>query len=500
MTGSMFPTPARSRLSARAAASALALLLAGCAVGPNYHRPVAPITPTFKEAQGWRPSNPADGLDKGAWWSMYKDPTLDELERQVAANNQTVKEYEAAYRQAHAIVAEARAAFFPTLTGSITGQRSHNGVGAGTTTGTTGTTSGPGAGVTTTAGTGTTNTGVAVLEAAWVPDLWGRVRRTVESEKSLAQASAAELANARLSAQAVLAEDYFELRVLDEEAELYRNTVASYEQFLKLTQLQYREGTQAYAAVVSAQSQLASARALLISVGATRAQMEHAIAVLTGVPPAKLSIAPAKLGRDVPVAPAGVPSTLLQRRPDVAAAERQVSAANAQVGVAIAAYFPDLTLTGQYGNSTSNLGRLFDASHSLWSFGANVSETLLDFGLRRAQVQAARAAYDQQVAAYRQTVLTAFEGVEDQLAASRVYQDQEQAQLENEAAAREALRLDLADYREGTIDYNTVLVAQVAALNASQNVLTVLLQRYQASVLLVEDLGGGWEATDLPNG
>ena len=491
-----------SRRSRAAGGLALAALLAGCAVGPNYHRPSAPITPAFKEAAGWTASNPADGIDRGAWWSMFHDPTLDQLERRVAASNQTVKQYEAAYREAHAVVAEARASFFPTVTGSLNAQRSHNAAGStavgGTSVGAgTGTVIGTGTG-TTVATRATTNTAVGLVEASWVPDLWGKIRRTVESEKSLAQASAAELANARLSAQAALAEDYFELRVLDEQAQLYCDTIADYQKYLQLVTFQFKEGTQPLSAVITAQSQLYGAQAALISVGTTRAQMEHAIAVLTGAPPAELDIPPAPLSREVPVAPAGVPSTLLQRRPDIAAAERQVSSANAQIGVAISAYFPDLTLSGDYGGSAANLGNLFKLGATLWSLGADVSETLLDFGLRRAQVAAARAVYDEDVANYRQTVLTAFQGVEDELAALRVLQQQQAVLLQTEAAARQAVQLDLAEYREGTVDYTTVITAQATLLSASQNVLTVLQQRLQASVLLVEDLGGGWSAGELP--
>jgi NodT family efflux transporter outer membrane factor (OMF) lipoprotein len=483
---------ARRTLPARrwraAAALTISAALAGCMVGPNYERPSAPVTPAFKEAAGWRPSDPADGIDKGAWWSMFNDPVLDSLEQRVATSNQTVKQFEAAYREAHAIVAEARATLFPTVGGALDAQRSHGG-GSGGASGAT----------TTTATTNTMTTGaVGLFEASWVPDLWGRIRRTVESDKSLAQASAAELANARLSAQASLAEDYFLLRDLDEQARLYRETISGYETYLQLTTHQFKEGTQPLSAVVSAQSQLYSAQALLVSVGSTRAQMEHAIAVLAGAPPATLSITPTSLSRDVPVVPAGVPSALLQRRPDIAAAERQVSSANAQIGVAIAAYFPDLTLSGQSGVSGGNLASLFSAGTGLWSVGADLSATLLDFGQRRAQVAAARATYDEDVASYRQTVLTAFEGVEDELANLRVFQQQEAVLLQNEAAANEAVRLDLAEYAEGVVDYTTVITAQAAALTASQTVLSVLAERYQASVLLVEDLGGGWTASDLP--
>jgi NodT family efflux transporter outer membrane factor (OMF) lipoprotein len=489
------PSPACNRRFSRLVGLGMAATIAGCAVGPNYQRPSVPTTPRFKEAEGWRPSLPTDGIDKGAWWSMYNDPVLDSLERRVATSNQTVKAFEAAYRQAHAIVAEGRALYFPTVAGSINLQRSHGG--ATTTTGT-GTTV-----PTTTTGTGTasssaTTTAVGLLEATWVPDLWGRVRRTVESEKALAQFSAAEIANARLAAQALLAEDYFQLRVLDEEADLFRRTIAGYQEFLRITQVQYREGTQAQSAVNTAETQLYAAQAQLIAIGVLRAQMEHAIAVLVGVPPAMLGIPPARLSREVPVPPAGLPSTLLERRPDIAAAERQVAAANAQIGVAISAYFPNLTLTGDYGASANDLGRLFSAATSFWALGADVSETLLAFGLRHAQVAAARALYDEQVANYRQTVLVAFQGVEDSLAALRILQQQEAVQLQTEATARETVRLVLAQYRAGTVDFTTVVTAEAIALSASVNVLTVLLQRLQASVLLVEDLGGGWSAAELP--
>jgi NodT family efflux transporter outer membrane factor (OMF) lipoprotein len=478
-----------ARRGLRAAGLTLSATLAGCMVGPNYERPSAPMTPAFKEAAGWRPSDPADGIDKGAWWSMFNDPALDSLERRVATSNQTVAQYEAAYRGAHAIVAAARATLFPTVSGALDVQRS-GGAGAAASAG--------GATVAT-APAKTAATGAdGLLEASWVPDLWGKIRRTVESDRSLAQASAADLANARLSAQASLAEDYFLLRDLDEQARLYRETISGYEKYLQLTTLQFKEGAQPFSAVVSAQSQLYSAQALLVGLGSTRAQMEHAIAVLAGAPPADLSIAPAPLSRDVPVVPAGVPSTLLQRRPDIAAAERRVSSANAQIGVAIAAYFPDLTLSGQNGASGANLAGLFSAGAGFWSVGADLSATLLDFGQRRAQVAAARALHDEDVASYRQTVLTAFEGVEDQLANLRVFQQQEAVLLQNEAAANEAARLALAEYRDGVVDYTTVITAQAAALSASQNVLSVLAERYQASVLLVEDLGGGWSASDLP--
>ncbi|MGC1302996.1 MAG: efflux transporter outer membrane subunit [Caulobacteraceae bacterium] len=486
-------------------ALSLATLLGGCTVGPDYHRPPAPTPPAFKEAQGWTPSHPADAVDKGAWWSMFKDPVLDGLEQRVAISNQTVKQAEAAYRQAHQIVAEARAGFFPTLGVNATAERSHDPAGISASSFGSGTTTTSGAGATTTTGTGSTSGGSrsatlyeGALEASWAPDLWGKIRRTVESDKALAQVSAADLANARLAAQAALAEDYFQLRVLDQQAQILDDTVAAFQRFLKLTQDQFKEGTQPQSAVLAAETQLYGAQSSLISVGVARAQMEHAIAILVGVPPSALTIAPAPLGRDVPTPPVDLPSTLLQRRPDIAAAERQMASGNALIGVAVSAYYPDLTLSGQYGTGASSLGQLFSASSSLWSFGGDAAETLLDFGLRRAQVRAARAVYDQDVAAYRQTVLTAFQGVEDELSSLRIYQQQQEVLIRTEETARKTVQLDLDEFREGTVDYTTVITAQANLLSASLNVATVLQNRFQASVLLVENLGGGWTAAELP--
>jgi NodT family efflux transporter outer membrane factor (OMF) lipoprotein len=481
-------------------ALALAATLGGCTVGPDYHRPTAPISPTFKEAEGWTPSHPTDAIDKGAWWSMFNDPVLDSLETRVAISNQTVKQYEAAYRQAHQIVAEARASFFPTLSADATAQRSHEPAGVSTSTGA-GSSTGAvttGTGASSSSSSRSTTAYEGLLEASWAPDLWGKIRRTVESDKALAQVSAADLANARLSAQASLAEDYFELRVLDEEAQIYRDTVAAYQRYLKLTQDQFKEGTQPQSTVLTAQTQLYGAQASLINVGVARAQMEHAIAILVGTPPASLSIAPARLSRDVPTPPIALASTLLERRPDIAAAERQMASGNALIGVAVSAYYPDLTLSGEFGTGASNLGQLFSASTALWSFGAEAGETLLDFGLRRAQVRAARAVYDEDVASYRQTVLTAFQGVEDELSSLRIYQQQEAVLIQTEDTAQKALQLDLDEFKEGTIDNTTVITAQATLLGASLNVVSVLQDRLQASVLLVENLGGGWTTADLP--
>jgi len=459
------------------------LMLAGCTVGPDYRRPAAPLAPRYKEAAGWVPSHPADTIDRGAWWTMFGDPMLDKLEQRIATANQTVKEYEAAYRAAHQAVAEAHASLFPTISADASLQRTH----------------GASSGNAVSSGA-TRTTSLGEVEASWVPDLWGKVRRTVESNRDLAQASAADLANARLAAQSALAADYFELRVLDEQARLYRDTVADYQQFQTLTTNQYEQGTQARSAVITAQTQLYGAQAALVDIGVRRSAMEHAIAALVGVTPAELTIAPAAFSHDAPVAPTEVASTLLERRPDIAAAERRMAAANAQIGIAVSAYFPDLSLSGGYGAGGSGLGTLLRAGTSLWSIGADIAETLFDFGARRAKVRAARATYDESVAAYRQTVLTAFQGVEDELAALRVYQEEEAVLVRTQSSAQEAVQLDLNQYKEGMIDYTTVITAQATALAASRSLLTVQQERLQASVLLVENLGGGWSSRDLPKG
>jgi len=474
-----------------------AVALTGCTVGPNYERPTAPTATHFKEAEGWTPADPQESIDKGAWWSMFNDPVLDGLERRIAVSNQTLKEYEAIYRQAHQIVAEARSGYFPTVSGSLGAQRSKSATGSTSTVG--------GASTTTTSATVVTNNSntptnlySAGLDASWAPDLWGKVRRTVEGDKASAQSAAANIANYKLSLQATLAEDYFELRVTDEEIKLYQETVADYQKYLQLTINQYNAGSQAKSAVVSAQTQLLSAQAALVNFGASRAQYEHAIAMLVGVTPDQLTITPATLSRDVPTAPIGVASTLLQRRPDIAAAERTVNYANAQIGIAESAFYPTLTLSGSVGSDATTISNLFSASSTLWSVGASAADTLVDFGLRRAEVRAARAVYDEDVATYRQTVLTAFQNVEDEIAALRVYEKQEAVELEYEKAAKEAVRLDLNEYKAGVVDYTTVITAQTSALSASQNVLTVLESRLLASVLLVEYVGGGWTPADLP--
>jgi NodT family efflux transporter outer membrane factor (OMF) lipoprotein len=506
-----------------------ASLLSGCVVGPNYRQPIAPTATHFKEADGWVPATPADAFAKGDWWTIFNDPVLDALEQRVTVSNQTVAQYFYAYRNAHQLVKEARSSYFPTLSGSAGATYSKSsssnrttttgsGVSTGgtTTTGATGTTTTGATGTTTSGTTGQTSTSTtgstvisssgtsavadftASLDASWVPDLWGSVRRQVESNTASAQASAADIANERLIVQSELAQDYFQMRVLDDQATLYRDTVAAYNRSLQLTQNQYNAGVAAKSDVITAQSQVLSAQAQLVDTGVVRAQMEHAIAMLVGVAPADLAIAPAPLSRRVPVAPSDVASSLLQRRPDIAGAERRVKAANALIGVQEAAFYPTVTLSASYGYGATNLGDLFNASSSLWSLGSQLADTLIDAGARRAAVRAQRALADEQTAVYRQTVLGAFQTVEDELVALRVLEQEYEVRVQAETAAKQVQQLALNEYRAGLVNYTTVVTDQALALTASQNVLTVLQQRLQASVALVQALGGGWDVKELP--
>ncbi len=503
--------PFAPRLIVRLAALALAsTALAGCVVGPNYSRPAAlpaaqAVPLAFKEAQGWTASQPMDHIDRGAWWSVFADPTLDALERRVAVTNQNVAAAEAAYRQARAIVAQNRATFFPTLgaSGGVTYTRSSASGGTsvisgGTviTTGSTSTTTGTS---TSSSSRGSTRYNVG-LNASWEPDVWGRIRRTVEASTATAQASAADLQAATLSAQAELAIDYFELRVLDEQKRLLTATVTGYQRSQKLTQNQYNAGIVARADVISATSQVQTAQAQLIDLDNQRAAREHAIAALVGTAPADLTVVVAALSRSVPVAPAGLPSQLLERRPDIAAAERSVASANANVGVAISAYYPNLTLSGSGTSSSTAIDQLFNLSNFTWSIGPQLAYTILDFGARKARVQQSRAQYDQTVANYRQTVLTAFQAVEDQLAALRILEQEQALRLAAEQSARQSEQIALNQYLAGQTTFTTVVTAQVQSLSAQQAALNVLGARLTASVSLIQALGGGWTQGDLPKG
>jgi NodT family efflux transporter outer membrane factor (OMF) lipoprotein len=474
------------------------LLCAGCAVGPDYAKPEAIVPATYKEVAGfiptgWKLGEPKEGIDRGAWWSVYDDPVLDGLERQVAVSNQTLRQSEAAYREARAVVREARAGLFPTVTLTPGVTRSSSGSGSSSSSSSLSSSSFGGS-------SSRTRTTYSVEGAAsWDPDIWGKIRRTIESDVASAQVSAADLAAATLSAQGTLAIDYFELRAADQLRTLLDDTVAQYQRALEVTQNQYDAGVAARSDVITAQTQLLSARAQAVNAGVQRATLEHAIAVLTGHAPADLTIAPTGLPLAVPVVPVSVPSALLERRPDIAAAERAMQQQNALIGVAVAAYYPDLSLSALYGYSGNPLGSLISASNRLWSLGASAAETIFDGGLRGAQVAAARAAYDGAVANYRQIVLTAFQSVEDQLSTLRILQEQAAIEADAVASARHALDIALNEYRAGTQSYTTVVTAQAILLADQQNALTVQQNRLVASATLIQNLGGGWDSSRIPD-
>ena len=417
---------------------------------------------------------------------------LDQLEAKIDISNQNVKAAVAAYDQAQALVRQAQAGYWPTVAASATRLR-----GAGRGGGGSGVTSN---GITTVTQSSSTVTSNSVgVSANWTLDIWGQIRRTVESDRASAQASAAALAAAELSAQATLATDYFELRAQDQLQRLLDDTVTAEQQSLKITESRYRFGVAAKADVVSAQAQLLSSQAQQINAKIQRAILEHAIAVLIGLQPAQFSLPPEAMRADVPTVPAGVPSTLLERRPDVAEAERKVAAANAQIGVATAAYFPTLTLSGSDQYTSSTLSHLISLPNRAWSLGPSLAETLFDAGSRRAQVAQARAAYEASVANYRQTVLSGFEQVEDEIATLRILEQQSVIEESAVKAAREAELLTLNQYKAGTVPYSSVITAQTTRLSAEETALTVLSSRLQASVVLIEALGGGWNSSQLPH-
>lgn len=473
-----------SRAALRLCAGLCLGLLAACTVGPNYRRPTAPVPASYKELEGWQPAHPRPAASGTAWWSIYDDPLLDGLERQIDISNETLKASAAAFREASAVAAEARAGYSPSVAIDATAQRASQGVSSAS--------AGRGGGRV------TQNQFDLTPSASWEPDLWGRIRRTVENAVANAQASAADLAAARLSAEAQLAADYLQLRVDDALKGVLDATIAAYQRSLDITRNQYNAGVVAQTDVITAETQLQGAQAQAINIGVQRALLEHAIAVLIGKPPSQFSIAPVPLKASVPVMPPGVPSTLLERRPDIAAAERAVAAANAEIGVAESAYFPTLTLTASFGFASTQLASLFEASNSAWSLGGDVSETLFDGGLRGAQLAAARAAYDQSVADYRQTVLAGFQQVEDELATLRILAHEAAVEAAAAASAEAAVRLTLNQYQAGTVAYTSVVVAQATALGDRETELNILASRLTASVTLVEALGGGWTAEQLP--
>ncbi|MTW11353.1 efflux transporter outer membrane subunit [Pseudoduganella eburnea] len=447
----------------------MTLALAGCATGPAYQVPSAPLPAQFKEAQGWQPAAPADLLEKGPWWELFGDATLNELARQVEVNNQNVAAAAARYAQARALVAEQRASLFPQVTLDASADRSGGG--------------------------GQQRTGNQYrvnIGGSWEPDVWGRLRAGVSGAQASAQASAADLAAARLSAQGELAANYIGLRLADAQLALLTETVEGYQRVLQITQNRVNAGVAPTSDLLQAQTQLANASADRLTTQRQRAQFEHAIAVLLGKAPADFALAPAPWTLQVPAIPVGLPSTLLERRPDIAAAERRVAAANAQIGIARSAYFPSLSLSGSYGVAGSAAGGLFSASNTLWSLGLSAAQTLFNAGATGARVDQASAARDVAVANYRQSVLDALADVENQLAAGNVLAQQQSLRETSANSATQVEQQMLNRYRAGQVGYTDVVTAQVTALNARRALLQTQADRQSSAVALVQALGGGW--------
>jgi NodT family efflux transporter outer membrane factor (OMF) lipoprotein len=462
-------------------AISLAAMLGACTVGPNYVKPDVAAPAAFKEAQGWKPAQPRDELPRGNWWEAFNDSVLNGLVEQVEVSNQNIRAAEAQFRQARALAQQARAGYYPTVSGSGSVTRSRSG-------GTTSTNTSTGR---------TSNLYKLGLDASWEPDIWGKVQRSVESGNAEVQASAADLAAAKLSAQAELAQDYFLLRVADERKKLLDDTVAAYEKSLQLTQNQYAVGVVARGDVVTAETQLKSAQAQAVDVGVQRSQLEHAIAVLIGKAPAEFSIAPVTFNLALPNIPVGVPSALLERRPDIAAAERRAASANAQIGVAQAAFYPDLTVSAAAGFQSASFAKWLTYPSRFWTLGPSLAQIIFDGGLRKAKTEQAIAAYDENVANYRQNVLTAFQEVEDNLSSLRILEEEARLQDEAVKSARESVAITTNQYKAGTVSYINVVNVQTIALTNERNALAILGNRLTAAVQLVKALGGGWNAAEL---
>ena len=467
--------PFRSSLPALAAAA----LLSACAVGPDYVRPTLDVPAAWKESGDWKPADPRPAVSGLAWWQAYGDAALDGLESDALDANQNIRQAEATYRQARAILDEDRAGLFPTLGLNLGADRARTNT------------------------TGTPRTGNSYslgLAGSWEPDLWGSVRRTIESGAASAQASADDLAAARLSIQTTLAQDYLQLRVADQQRDLYDATIEAYTKALQLTRAQHAAGVALQSDVSLAESQLAQAQASAVDLEATRAQLEHAIAVFTGRAPAQFTLARApasqSLALQMPATPAGLPSALLEHRPDIAGAERRAASANANIGVAKAAYFPQLTLSASGGFGAAALGNLFDTPGRVWALGAALAQTLFDGGLRRARTAQAEAAYDISVAEYKQTVLGGFQQVEDDLALLRLLDQESALQAQAVRSSRQAEQSTLAQYRAGTTSYLSVVTTQTTLLNNQRTAVQLRGRQIAASISLVAATGGGWSATD----
>ena len=464
-------------------ALALVVCVTGCTVGPNYHRPTAPATPAFKEAAGWQPAQPSDQQLRGHWWEIYDDPELNALEEKVSVSNQSLKVTITQYTQARAMVKYQRANYFPFLSGS--------------------------AGATRVRGSENRTFYFATkneyndfslpLNVTWEPDIWGRVRRTVRAARENAQASAGDIVNVQLILQAELALDYFQMRGLDAQQSILDETVAADEKALQLTLQLFHAGLDSELDVQQARTQLETTRAQDQDVAVARAQDEHAIAILIGVPPASLSIAARVVAYTPPSVPPGLPSQLLERRPDIAIAERQMAAANEQIGIARSAYYPNFMLSGIGGVESSQPGNWFTGPSTFWSVGLSAADTLVDWGQRHALNTIAQANYDGAVANYRQTVLTAYQEVEDNLAALRILERETQTEALAVASAQRQMDIAMKLYQRGLDPYLNVIQAQSVVLSSELTAANLVTRRMTASVLLVKALGGGWNRSQLPH-
>ncbi len=472
-----------------AASIYVSILLSACSLAPKYVQPPVQVPAAYKEItsdnikEGWKVAQPRDDVIRGKWWEMFNNPELNALEEQVNISNQNIAAAFASFLSARALVKEARSQYFPTVTTSpsiLRSRRSFGGI----------------AGLSSSSAI----TGYSLpFDASWEPDLWGRIRNTVRANTAEAQATAADLENTRLTVEAEVAVDYFEVRAQDALKQLLDSTVAAYKEYLDLTQVRYRTGIASEEDVAQAETQLETAQAQDTDIGVQRARFEHAIALLVGKPASVFSIPVEPLKANPPAIPLGVPSQLLERRPDIAAAERRVAEANAQIGVARAAYFPTITLSGSTGFQSSSIGDLFTWPSLFWSLGSTLAQTLFDAGLRRAVTEQALASYDETVANYRQTVLTAFQQVEDNLAALRILSHELQQQDAAVKSSERFLTLATDRYKFGIDSYLNVITAQTTLLNNQRTEVNIRIQQMTASVQLIEALGGGWNISQIPS-
>ncbi|PYV97847.1 MAG: RND transporter [Acidobacteria bacterium] len=472
--------------------AAVVLLCAGCMVGPDYSKPSVPMTAAYKEDQGWKLARPLDHIPRGKWWEVFGDPQLNALEEQVSQANQNVKVAEAHFRQARAMIGFFRAGLFPTVTAGASAASVRNGALSPFSTSSVGASSG------TSPGGKSTGEFLLTGDISYEIDLWGRIRRSVTAAREEAQATAGDLETARLSIQAELAFDYFELRSADAQQRLLNDTVKAFDEALQLTIRRFEGGAAPKSDVAQAQTQLETTQVQATDIAVQRAAFEHAIATLIGKPPADFSLPPAPLDLQPPNIPAGLPSELLERRPDIAAAERRVAEANEQIGIAKAAYFPTVTLNALLGFESSSIRNFGGWQSFLWAVGSSVAQTIFDGGRRRATSEAALAGYDATVASYRQATLDAFQQVEDNLAALRILEQETQQQARAVLSAQESLQLFTNRYKGGVDNYLQVITAQTVALANERNQVDIMRRRMDASVLLVKALGGGWHVDDLP--